>query len=163
MWISARHWRRLVLVSVSALVLLGVLSGCHKKVVVHPLITAPIPVCGTVNITPGSNTVAPSVDVEVCTIAPGQTIAWVCDISLNSNCKKWQVIFDDPRVDNAKLFLDGLTKFPSQPSDTQSQAGATLINTLVTVPNAPIVVKYTVKNGFGKVYDPHIVPMAPGP
>jgi hypothetical protein len=157
MWLSRRPSGRLALASLLTLFSLGG-PGCQKE---SPLATKGIKECGTVNITPGNDSVKPSVNVEVCAIAPRETITWVCDISSNSDCKGWQVIFEDRSVDDTKLFTGGATMFPSQPSDTTSRASATLVDTLVPNANDIILVKYTVRNGKGNTYDPHIVPMGP--
>jgi len=172
MCISGRQSKGLALVSVIALVLLGALPACQKKVaelaeqevVVRQAATSPIAACGTVNITPGNSNKPTSVDVKICTIVPGQAITWLCDIGLNPACKRWQVIFDpksNPGVDVAKLFVDGATKFPSQPNDTQSVAGDVLAGTLFPAPNTVLVVKYTVQTVGSQPYDPHIIPMGP--
>ena len=157
MSISGNASHRLTLVSVLVLVLLGLILSCQKKGP-GPFLTTtrnvPFPVCTTITITPGSKTVRPSVDVDACTVAPNQTITWVCS---TAGCDGWQVIFDDPNVQDAMLFQNRSTTFYA------GQPTATLVNTLVPQPNVPIIVKYKVKNASGQIYDPHIVPMTPSP
>jgi len=157
MSISGTHWRTLVLVSISTVVLSGAKSGCQKK---NTLTTPGIPRCNTINITPGDASVRPKVDHEVCAIAPGESVTWVCDIDRKA-CANWQVVFEDSSVDNTKLFVGGATKFPDPPGPTTSTASATLVNTLVPHHGDRIKVKYTVYNGSKNKYDPHIVPMGP--
>jgi hypothetical protein len=156
-------WRALA--SVTGLVLLGVLCGCHaegqKPPPVKPTATG-IPMCAerTITITPGDRTNAPTVSPKVCTIlptAPNNTIKWQCQ-GTGSTCRGWQVMFDDPSVVDTQLFQNGTVTF-GEPQDQATFAPRGQVSQQLK--NGPIVVKYTVQTVGSPPYDPHIIPMGP--
>jgi hypothetical protein len=166
MCMAARQSKRLALVSVIALVLLGVLSCGQKErpkpPTVHPFTTIPMCKAQTIMITPaGSQTAPPTVSVELCTIVPGDPITWQCQAQGQGTCTGWTVMFDDSSVVDTLLF-NGAVTFGDIGRTGKTQDSAVLANSSL-LSSGPIIVKYTVQTQGNLPYDPHIMPMNPTP
>jgi hypothetical protein len=167
---SDRQAKGLALVCGVALVVLGMLSGCHKEGPVRPTPAGRkdvlFPACAiddsgrprTIVITPGDTTNPPTVSVKACAISPNEKITWACKD--DSRCKGWRVIFNDPSVDDRQLFQNGAVTFGDIAGGGQTQDSAVLVQSDL-VSHGPIVVKYTVQTAGSPPADPHIIPMGP--
>jgi hypothetical protein len=152
MSVLGRHWRTLVLVSISAMVLSGAQFGCHK----HPTSTtspAPppskfeqvqLPDCKTIIISPGSTNRLPSVNVPACTIKD-KTISWQCP---DCSGQPWTVAF----ADNGLFPGGGI--FNAKHDHDVLKVG-------IAGPK-PIVATYSVVTNSGRI-DAHIIPYSGPP